>query len=118
MSCIFIINKGIFPYTISFIGDKMTYDKTIGYDDFDIQNEVQKLQMLFILQKFTFFFGLNGIISLKKIIIKSLSNSVPVVKIIFPTARMCSNTNITNKSILKTCPETINIDTETDHSHY
>ena len=66
MSCIFIINKGIFPYTISFIGDKMTYDKTIGYDDFDIQNEVQKLQMLFILQKFTFFFELNGIISLKQ----------------------------------------------------
>jgi len=27
----------------------------------------------------------------------------PVVKIIFPTAWMCSNTNITNKSILKTC---------------
>ena len=66
MSCIFIINKGIFPYTILFIGDKMTYDKTIGYDDFDIQNEVQKLQMLFILQKFTFFFELNGIISLKQ----------------------------------------------------
>ena len=57
MSCIFIINKGIFPYTISFIGDKMTYDKTIGYDDFDIQNEVQKLQMLFILPKFTVTLG-------------------------------------------------------------